>query len=156
MRRVDLGVALTFLIIGAFVFIASYINLPYQSEYGPGPGFMPRWLGVFLVLASIALMIQTFIQRKPEDVSGVSRANLQPIIRVSTALSALFASFFLLNLLGFSLSFALFVFSLLLALEHKQLNFKKIVIIAIILPAIFTLTFRVLLQVPLPTGILGI
>ncbi len=156
MRRFDTGVGVVFLIFGVYVFIDSYVHLPYESEYGPGPGFLPRWLGVFFVVVSISLLIQTFMQGKREDVPDIRGADLRPIARVVTALSALLGSFVLLNTLGFSLSYALFVFSLLFALERQQLNFKKIVIISLVLPAIFTLTFRVLLEVPLPTGILGI
>ena len=52
MRLADLIGGVVVLILGlAVVFFSS--QLPYYSEYGPGPGFLPLWLGVVLIGCAI-------------------------------------------------------------------------------------------------------
>ena len=36
--------------------IALARQLPYEAEYGPGPGFLPFWLGVTFVVLSVFLL----------------------------------------------------------------------------------------------------
>ena len=52
-RRIAMGVAnllagIVVLLFGSLVaFSAS--QLPYKGEYGPGPGFLPLWIGIALI-----------------------------------------------------------------------------------------------------------
>ncbi len=44
MRRAEMIVCVVFVLLGAHV-VQQATLLPYSEKYGPGPGFMPFWLG---------------------------------------------------------------------------------------------------------------
>ena len=33
-------------------------QLPYKGEYGPGPGFLPLWIGIALIGCAIAAILK--------------------------------------------------------------------------------------------------
>ena len=39
----------------AIAFFSS--QLPYYSEYGPGPGFLPFWLGIVLIGSAVFVLV---------------------------------------------------------------------------------------------------
>ena len=41
---------------GVYVTVAA-ARLPYVSEHGPGPGFMPLWLGIGLIVLALSLIV---------------------------------------------------------------------------------------------------
>ncbi|MBI2986362.1 MAG: tripartite tricarboxylate transporter TctB family protein [Deltaproteobacteria bacterium] len=156
-RRVNRVVAIIFILIGAYVLVESHVRFPYTMEYGPGPGFLPTWLGICMLLVSFALLTQTFIGRNREDMPDVRRAvDLQGGGRVLTVLLMLTGSVFLFDILGFLLSYGLLVFSVTYVLERDHLSLRAILMTSVFLPATFALIFRVLLGVSLPGGILGV
>lgn len=56
MRLADLIGGVVVLILGLAVVFFS-LQLTYYSEYGPGPGFLPLWLGVVLIGCAIFVII---------------------------------------------------------------------------------------------------
>ena len=55
MRVAETIAALCVTLLGVIT-IALARQLPYQAEYGPGPGFLPLWLGATLVVLSVFLL----------------------------------------------------------------------------------------------------
>lgn len=126
----------------------------YTSKFGPGPGFLPFWLGI--ILASIALF--SFVgtisgkRRDEEDEprlpgwASLSRVGLIMLIMVGFAL--------VVNTLGFILTVFLFVSILLFALEG--VGAMKSLFYGMIFSAFVFLVFLYWMELDLPKGLLGI
>ena len=82
-------------------------RLTYKTEFTPGPGFMPFWVGVVLALLSCYLLFDSFI-RKP---SGKDDAKLLPathaLLRVGAILLSLVIATAVMSYLGFPLTLVL-------------------------------------------------
>ncbi len=44
-------------LLGIVTTILTWTTLPYTGEFGPGPGFLPLWLGIALTACSIPVII---------------------------------------------------------------------------------------------------
>jgi len=44
-------------LLGIATTLLAWMTLPYTGEFGPGPGFLPLWLGIALVVSSIPVII---------------------------------------------------------------------------------------------------
>ncbi len=103
MRLADLIGGVVVLILGlAVIYFSS--QLEYYSEFGPGPGFLPLWIGVIITLCAIYVII---VLLKKHGITGEffklrTRLGLQILITI-------IITFLLLPLLGFSIGLALFV-----------------------------------------------
>jgi putative tricarboxylic transport membrane protein len=94
------------------------LKLPYVSEFGPGPGFFPLWIGIGLTLLSLLLIVANlFGSTAPENSKSQSRT---AIGRALVGWSGLMLAIGLLHWLGFGLSLALLAAFLVLALEKRS------------------------------------
>ena len=84
---------------------AGYFSWPlvYFSEFGPGPGFLPLWIGISI--AGFAIVVIFNILRKHEKVGVFLKPRTREGFKL---LLIIIATFFLLPLLGFSIGFGLF------------------------------------------------
>jgi len=106
--------------LGSFgVYVAfEALKLPYDSEFGPGPGFFPLWIGIGLTLLSLLLIVASlFASTAPENSKSQSRT---AIGRALVGWSGLMLAIGLLHWLGFGLSLALLAAFLVLALEKRS------------------------------------
>ena len=106
--------------LGSFgVYVAfEALKLPYVSEFGPGPGFFPLWIGIGLTLLSLLLIVANlFASAAPERSKSQSRT---AIGRALVGWSGLMLAIGLLHWLGFGLSLALLAAFLVLALEKRS------------------------------------
>ena len=103
---------------GAYVSIEA-LNLPYVSEFGPGPGFFPLWIGVGLSLLSLLLILANFFALTPDE--SRERQSRLSIGRALVGWSGLILAIGLLQWLGFGLSLALLTLFLILVLERRPL-----------------------------------
>jgi putative tricarboxylic transport membrane protein len=92
-------------------------RLDYVSEYGPGPGFLPFWLGIGLLALAVYLAARNLVRparepRKAESWTAVAR--------VLSGWLALMVAIFLLPWIGFSLTLALLTAFLIVALERRS------------------------------------
>jgi hypothetical protein len=44
-------------LLGIATTVLAWTTLPYTGDFGPGPGFVPLWLGIALTLCSIPIII---------------------------------------------------------------------------------------------------
>lgn len=158
MRVADTVAALCVALLGATT-IALARRLAYEAEYGPGPGFLPFWLGLLLVVLSAFLLrnalraaslgaVAASAEAEPEAPSGfiaVPPGALTPwlIFFVSTVAVAL-----LFERLGFGLSVGLFM--LITMRWVARLGWPATIAFALITPIVLYLGFVRLLMVPLP------
>jgi hypothetical protein len=143
------GVALAAL--GVYVTFASF-DFTYLSDEGPGPGFLPFWLGIaILILASCLIVVN---QRRaaasspagtPQSWSGEKRA-------LSVWL-ALMGMILLSSILSFTISLMLLTVFIIACMEGRSL--QSALLVALGLGIGFHLIFVVMLGLSLPTTPLG-
>jgi len=135
------------LVLGFAVVFFSW-QLPYMSEYGPGPGFLPRWIGFGIVGCAIVVIIK--ILRK-HDKSG---AFFKPLTKMGVkALILMIIAFLLFPLLGFCVGLGLFVgVSMRVMGKHSWISCG---ITAVVTAIAIHYIFAHWLSIPLPTGMVG-
>ena len=123
-------------------------RLPYTSEFGPGPGFFPLWLGIGLLVFAICLILGIFSRSQDGTHSGS-----QSWVGAGRALGGWFGLvvvIVLLPWLGFGLSLALLTAFLILVLERRSP--LTALSVAIGLAVAFHLIFVSALGLSLPSG----
>jgi putative tricarboxylic transport membrane protein len=149
-RRNDLVTGICLTAFGLYVTAASS-RLAYVSEYGPGPGFLPLWLGVGVIGLSLYLIISSLARR-----SLTTTVKSEPSVNPARALSgwaALMCAILLLPWIGFALSLALLTAFLILALDRRTA--WTAISIGLGLALGFHLVFVAALRVSLPAGLWG-
>ena len=143
----DLCAATCLGVFGIYVAVEAF-ELPYISEFGPGPGFFPRWIGIALTTLSLLLVLANLIA-PTTDKSGERRAP-RAIARAMVGWFALMLAIGLLSWLGFALSLALLTFFLILALERRSTWVALSVALGIAIG--FYAIFNLALGLSLPAG----
>jgi len=130
----------------AVIFFAR--QLPYHSGYGPGPGFLPLWIGVVLVISSLVVTVQEFRLASQGDTF------FQPRTRMVVKVVALIAiTFLVVPLLGFSLGFGLFILATMRLMgNHRWMTCGAA---AIVTAVGIHFLFGQWLDIPLPIGVVG-
>lgn len=100
------AVLLAFLAIGIFLIVAGF-QLRYYARTGPGPGFFPVWIGFLLAFCSLWAGVRSFIDER-DELPFVD--SMTAIKRVGAVLAGLFATWLLLEYVGFRI--AIFLFSI--------------------------------------------
>jgi putative tricarboxylic transport membrane protein len=132
---------------GSFVIYAAR-DLPYSSEFGPGPGFFPLWIGIGILACSLFIMFTCFAH--PDGTDGKGQAITVGMRRALGAWSAFAITVALLPRIGFVLSLALLTVFLILVLERRSawVAFG----VALCLAFVFHVIFTLVLGVSLPAG----
>jgi hypothetical protein len=123
-------------------------QLPYMSEYGPGPGFLPLWLGVGIATCAIAIILKALKKRDRAEtfIKPQTRIGLQ-------MLGLIVVAFLLLPLLGFSIGLALFTATAMRLIgKHGMLACGLTAVGAAIG---INVLFGLWLDIPIPTGLVG-
>jgi putative tricarboxylic transport membrane protein len=131
---------------GVYVAVAS-ARLPYVSEHGPGPGFMPLWLGIGLILLSLFLIGVDLARPASER---TRKSGNWPVIRALVGWFVLMGSIIFLPRLGFTLSLALLTIFLVIVLDRRSV--WTALSIAFGLGLSFYVVFVLALGLPLPSG----
>ena len=142
-----MGVA--FLIVGLLTIYGS-LGLSYAVRAGPGPGFLPRWLGIGLALTGLGLLGSRWRTRSDEDLPLPGRWGLARVGLALVLMAGLVAS---IELLGFLLATAGMVFCLLVFLEREPP--LRALALSLALSLGFYLLFHTWLGQKLPPGLVG-
>jgi len=147
MRIADLIGGVVVLILGlAVIYFSS--QLEYYSEYGPGPGFLPLWLGVVLIGCAIFIIIN--VLKKHDKIGTFFKPRTKLGLHV---LIIIFITFLLLPLLGFSIGLALFVgVTMRIMGKHRWVPCS---LTAVVTAICIHLIFISWLTIPLPQGLIG-
>ena len=147
MRLADfIGGAVVLLLGLAAIYFSS--QLEYYSEFGPGPGFLPLWIGISI--AGFAIVVIFNILRKHEKVGAFLKPRTREGFKL---LIIIIATFFLLPLLGFSIGFGLFA-----GITMRFMGKHRWVICGLTAVGIaigIRYVFGHWLSIPLPKGIVG-
>ncbi len=140
------GVAV--LLLGVATTALAWLTLPYTGEFGPGPGFVPLWLGVTLAVFSIPVILTDL--RRRERSERLFRPETAQCLKV---LILIVTVFLILPVLGFSMGLALITGAGMRIMgRHGWLSCLLTVIGTAI--SIHYL-FGQWLSIPLPRGLLG-
>ena len=121
------GVLSAMLLIGIYLVVAGF-QLRYSGRTGPGPGFFPVWIGTLLSLSSLWALFRSFVDNPDRTPFIRSR---EAATRVGTVLAGLFATWWLLEYLGFRLASLLFAISVPPLLGRQKLAVLVIIAVAI-------------------------
>jgi putative tricarboxylic transport membrane protein len=123
-------------------------QLPYHSDYGPGPGFLPTWIGYVLAACAAIVTGQELRAANKEETF------FQPRTRIAVKVLALIATTFLFfRLLGFSIGFGLFICAAMRLIGgHRWITCG---VAAVATAVSIRLLFGHWLSIPLPTGLVG-
>lgn len=126
----------------------------YMTEFTPGPGFLPFWVGVILAILSCWLLYDTF-RRKPseEDEKSILPAR-HALYRVGFIFVMLFLLKMVMPLLGFPITVFLFVATILKFLERYSI--PKSIGYGVAYAAVIWIIFEYFMQMGFPIGFLGI
>jgi putative tricarboxylic transport membrane protein len=125
-------------------------QLPYKAEYGPGPGFLPLWIGIVLIGCAFVTIIKAVRQLGREKGRFVQPKTRQ----VAFVFVTLIVTFLLVPVFGLSLGLALFTgFTMRTAGRH---GWVLCVLMAVVTAAAVRLIFGVMLDIPLPKGYVGL
>jgi putative tricarboxylic transport membrane protein len=148
MGTANLLAGIAVLVFGAVV-IFSARGLPYTAEYGPGPGFLPLWLGIALVACAIVTIVKALRIYGREEGRFIQPKTRQ----VAFILVTLIVTFLLVPAVGLSLGLALFTgFTLRAVGRHGWI---LCLLTAVVTAAVVRLVFGYVLDIPLPRGHIG-
>jgi putative tricarboxylic transport membrane protein len=150
-KRINQVFALLWVVMGVLVFMQAR-NLEYMAEYGPGPGFVPIWLGgVIILLGLVSLAQVTF---SPQDVhDALVLPSKHAGSQMFLVMFGFFCFAFFCEQVGFLLCIGLLFLFLLVFVERKGWKFSLAVSAISILA--FWAVFELWLTLRLPTGFLG-
>ncbi len=142
------------LIAGAAVFLLGILTtyfaslLPYTADFGPGPGFLPLWLGIIMTICAIPIIIAEFKNRDRSQrfFSPAAITGLKVLILIA-------AVFLILPVLGFSCGLALITAGG-MRIMGKHGWISCAVTVAVTAVCIHFI-FGQWLGIPLPTGMVG-
>jgi len=126
----------------------------YMTQFTPGPGFLPFWVGVILAILSCYLLYDTFRREPSEEDHMKILPKRHALYRVGFIFLMLFGLKMVMPLLGFPITVCLFVATILFTLE--KYNIFKSVGYGIAYAAATWLLFEKYLEMGFPKGFLGI
>lgn len=149
MRTADLIGGVMVLLLGLAICFFSWTDLPYTAEYSPGPGFLPLWLGLLILICGLLLVAK--ILRQP---AGPSEPFFKPRTLVGgRMLGLIVGTFLLLPVLGFSVGLGGFTLaSMRLIGKH---TWTLCGVTAVVTAIGIHYVFGTWLEIPLLTGIVG-
>jgi putative tricarboxylic transport membrane protein len=151
MRRTDFISAVALLALALAVLLEAS-KLPFGRVGSPQAGFFPLILAVVLAIFSLVFLTQAIDGYKAEP--GDSRRGPTTWNKIVLAIGALVVFGLLFESLGYVISTFLFISFLLRVVERQK--WSLVVVIAFFTSLATYLVFGLLLNTPLPAGILGL
>lgn len=147
MRLANLIGGVFVLILGLAVVFFS-LQLTYYSEFGPGPGFLPLWVGIIISACAIYVVIDLLRKQGGREVFFKLRTRLGLQIFITIIIT-----FLLLPLLGFAIGLAFFI-GVTMRMMGKH-RWVPCALTAIITAIGIHFIFISWLTIPLPRGLIG-
>ena len=122
----------------------------YWGENGPGPAFLPFWLGLVMAVLAATLLVGALRSRDPGPAWLPSGDGLRRLALVVGATAAFVA---LLNVVGMTIGTVLFLVVLMRFLDRQP--WPLTIAVALAVAGLNYLVFARWLHVPLPAGPFG-
>ena len=146
---VELGVAACVLAFGITVLVGSRnLGAGWTSD-GPGAGYFPFYIGLFLCIAAAVIIGQTLFAKEKNTEPFVTNTQLKLVLQVLLPALVYVGA---VQLLGLYVASAIYIALFMVILGHY--SWVKSVSIAVIINVTFFMMFEVWFKVPLFKGIL--
>ncbi|HLR65994.1 MAG TPA: tripartite tricarboxylate transporter TctB family protein [Virgibacillus sp.] len=139
-------------IFSSAIFIISGIVIIYvfglpaaEVTEGFGPGLFPLVISILMMVLSMSIIIQTFMDKRKHDDNNKADFKMMVLPVLILGLVIVYSIFF--NIIGFIISTVIFLFVCMLILQTKML---KSIILSIVLTVAVYMMFTQILGVPLP------
>ena len=154
MRSTDLAFS-GFVLLMAIGYVAMALWMPQGSLKFPGPGYYPKFVGMFLIATALGCLIQAVVApRSARPSEPLAEAPPRAMVGKTVALLALLLGYvFLLTPLGFPIAICLFLLAAIRVFGYRR--WTIIILLAVGLTVVSYLTFITWLKVPLPLGVVG-
>ena len=147
MKKADIGVGIGLIILSAWIFW--YANSYTQATiYYYGPNLFPQILSVGLCICAIILIVKA---TQGKSLVKEDRIHLRGFVRMVIAIVICVGYLFLMQLIGFAIGTAVFLYVLMMFIGQKGLI--KRITSSVAVSLIVWSIFRYFLIIPLPTGI---
>jgi len=151
MKKADLITGCVLLAFSGFVIWES-LRMPPSATFGPGPGFLPFWMGV-IVAGLAAILFLTAWSRKMDPKAPPVFPGRKALTAVGLALLGLLLYTVLMEPLGFLANTVLFV-AFLMAVVQRE-GFKLTAAVALLTTSGLYIIFHLLLGITLPRSPFG-
>lgn len=149
MKKINLYMSIVLSALSVFVMVESKKMPAEIAGLGMGPGVLPFWLGAGILFLSIILAVESLMDKSsPKKVFSISEMKNMGIMFLALVFYAISVDLF-----GFGISTLLLVFFLVRRLGKYA--WWKCGTFGVIVSSVSVYLFRVLLEMPLPTGIVG-
>jgi hypothetical protein len=143
----DLIAAVVTLALGLAVTLLSF-QLSYMAEFGPGPGFLPRWIGFGITACGLVILAQ--VLRKKKRAGDFFRPGTKLGVKV---LIEIILTFLLFPVLGFSVALGIFTGVAMRTMgRHRWISCG---VTAAVTAVCVHFLFGHYLDIPLPEGMIG-
>jgi len=149
-RRADAIAGAALFALAVAFSVGALKHYSYWGENGPGPAFLPFWLGLVMAVLASLLLASAWRSRRPEE-EWLPRG--EGLKRLGGVLSATIALVALLNVIGMVLGTALFLIVLMRFLDRTP--WPLTLTLAVAVAGINFLVFTRWLGVPMPLSVLG-
>ena len=150
MRRADRIAGAALLALAVAFSVGALQRHAYWGDNGPGPAFLPFWLGLVMAVLAAMLLLGALRASHPGPAwlpAGDGLRRLAIVLGLTTALVAL------LNIVGMVLGTVLFLIGLMRLLD--RIAWPLTLCVALAVAAANFMVFSFWLKVPLPVGLLG-
>ncbi len=134
--------------------ILESLQFDYLSEFGPGPGFEPFWLGIFLAILSISLFANTFRKQAGKEYEKSRLPGWKSLGRVGLIMLIIAGFALSFNTLGLVLTVFIFVALILFTLEGVSI--PKSIFYGVMFSGFVFIIFSYWMDITFPKGFLGI
>lgn len=150
MKKTNLIMGLFLSALSIFVIVEAKKMPPEMPGSGLGPGVLPFWLGVGILVLCLILIAQSLLDKKP---SGKSVFATSEIISVGIMFLAMVIYAILMSLLGFGTATLFLV--VFLVRRIGRYAWWKCGSMGVAVSVVSVYLFRMMLDMPLPAGITG-
>ena len=150
MRRADRIAGAALLALAVAFSAGALKHYSYWGPSGPGPGFLPFWLGLVMAVLATMLLVGAMRSREPGE-PWLPRG--EGLKRLALVLGATIALVALLNVVGMVVGTVLFMILLVRLLDRTA--WPLTLAVAFGTAGINFLVFSFWLKVPMPVGVLG-
>jgi hypothetical protein len=147
MRLADFIGGAVVLALGLAVILLSS-QMQYYSEFGPGPGFLPLWIGIGITACAVVLILN--LLRKHGKTGAFLKTQTREGFKL---LLIIIVTFFLLPFLGFSIGFGLFAGITMRLMGRHGWVVCGLTAVGIAIGIRYI--FGYWLSIPLPAGVVG-
>ncbi|MEL1135584.1 tripartite tricarboxylate transporter TctB family protein [Desulfitobacterium sp. THU1] len=149
MRMANRITSIIIFLFGLAVFIGAQ-KLDYILKGIPGPGFLPRWVAVLIMVLALVPFFKSFTKYEVEEGQPFNSSEFK---NAGIIIGSAVAVMLLTKLLGLSLAIGLMAGAI--AKFTGPTSWKKVIAITVVTPIAAYILFDTVLGVPLPTGIFG-